>query len=64
MADSYPAMMNVEVTVRGLVSPRFGSEQISLLMHALHRAQQGSAYNPLSAGEPLLRDSPMVADFA
>jgi hypothetical protein len=40
-------MMNFEVTVHGLVSPRFGSEQISLLMRVLHRARQvqDSAYN-------------------
>jgi hypothetical protein len=46
--DGCLAMMNVEVTVHGLVSPRFGSEQISLLIRALHRLRQvqDNAYNP------------------
>jgi hypothetical protein len=61
--DGCPAMMNFEVTVHGLVSPRFGSEQISLLMRVLHRAHGKcktvltTHLSGLGAGEPLLRDS-------
>lgn len=65
MMDGCPAMMNVEVTVHGLVSPRFDGEQISLLMRVLHgvRQVQGSAYNAYVRSR-CRRASAMVAGFA
>ena len=68
MMDGYPAMMKVEVTVHGLVSPRFACEQISLLMRVLHRARQVQDITTRllgsGAGEPLLDFVVMVAGFA